>query len=115
MKTAHVLRTLALAAVLALPALPASAQDGVWKKTRDGGYAIEFASLDLSQPEDRQNVLRVVKRAAKKICQTTTSSIRFRRCQEQVFADTVAKAAPLFQEAIRLALTEPSLMQQAMR
>ena len=123
MKTALVLRTLArilvLGAALALPVFPASAQahteNSVWKKTGDG-YAIRFASLDLSRPDDRQTVLQTITRASSKICVSRrTPLILLRSCQRQVVAETLANASPAVREAVQLALSESNGAQLAMR
>ena len=99
-------------AALALSALPANA--GAWKKAGEG-YAIQVSTLDLTEPADRQSLLRDVERVAMKVCIAQTSRTRVGACQKEMVNSAIAKAAPAVRQAVQLALTERKGIQQAMR
>jgi len=117
MKTAPALRSpalrvLALAAALALPALPAHA--GPWKKAGEG-YAIQVASFDLDQPAGRQTLLQTVEYLARKVCIAQTSLSRVSTCQREMVASAIANADSAVQQAVHLAQIERKGIQQATR
>ena len=114
MKTVSTIRALALAAALTLPAMPAHAQqDGVWN-TGDG-FTVRFANLNLSEPRDRQALLKQFDRVAAQVCAGERIRNRRNLCVKQTTESALANAAPSVKEAVQLALIERDGIRQAMR
>jgi UrcA family protein len=108
------LRTMVLAAAtLAATALPAHAEDGVWKVGT--GYVVRFENLDLSQPADRQILLAQIERAAQKACETVRTQARRRACASEAVATSTKALSPNLRASLDVARFERDGQQQAQR
>lgn len=104
--------SLLAAAMLALAAPAASAEDGAWKV--GASYVIRFENLDLSQAKDRQILLAQVERSAAKLCAGESPARRRTACAKDAVATAIA-ATPALQATISLARMERDGLQQAQR
>ncbi|MEZ6030247.1 MAG: UrcA family protein [Hyphomonadaceae bacterium] len=108
------LRTACLAGLVAAAvALPAQADDGLWKV--GNGYVIRFEQLDLSQPADRQVLLAQVERAAAKLCEGQRPLSRRRACAEDAAAKSAKALSPTLRASLDIARFERDGQQQAQR
>lgn len=103
------------AALLAatLPALPAHAEDGVWKVGQ--GYVIRFESLDLSRSADRQILLAQVEHVAGKLCKGERPAARRQSCTTETIRSIKESAGPSLGASLDVALFERDGIQQAQR
>jgi UrcA family protein len=108
-----VLGAAGLAAALSATALPAQADDGVWKVGT--GYVVRFESLDLSQPEDRQILLAQIERAAQKACEDVRTQARRRACASDAVTQSTKALSPAMRASIDVARFERDGQQQAQR
>lgn len=94
------IRTACLSTLIAAGglALPAQADDGVWKV--GNSYVIRFETLDLSQPTDRQVLLSQVERAAQKLCEGQRPLSSRRACA----ADSVSQSSKILPPHVRAGL-----------
>lgn len=107
------LRTTVLAAALAITALPAHADDGVWKVGT--GYVVRFESLDLSLPADRQVLLAQIERAAEKACDGLRTEARRHACAADAISQSTKALSPNLRASLDVARFERDGQQQAQR
>lgn len=108
-----ILRTSCLATLLAAAALPASAEDGVWKV--GASYVIRFDQLDMSQAADRRVLLAQVERAAEKLCEGQRPLARRRACAADAVAKSSSTLGPALRASLDVARFERDGQQQAQR
>jgi UrcA family protein len=94
-------------------ALPAQADDGVWKV--GNSYVIRFDTLDLSQPTDRQVLLSQVERAAQKLCEGQRPLTKRRACAADAVAHSAKGLPPGARASLDIARFERDGQQQAQR
>lgn len=108
------LRTACLGLALAVTAaaLPAQAEDGVWKVGT--GYVVRFENLDLSEPADRQVLLAQIERAAAKACEGQLPNKR-RACAVEAIATATKGFSPGLRASLDVARFERDGQMQAQR
>jgi UrcA family protein len=109
------IRTACLATVIAVcgVALPAHADDGVWKV--GDSYVIRFETLDLSQPTDRLSLLSQVERAAQKLCEGQRPLSSRRACAAEAVSQSSKALPPHLRAGLDIARFERDGQQQAQR
>ena len=105
---------IAMAATLALFALPASAfaDDGAWKV--GSSYVIRFEKLDTSTAAGRAALLAQVERSAAKLCEGVYTRAKRQACAAEAVKSALAKS-PDLAGTIQLARLERDGQQQAQR
>ena len=109
------LRTACLVTAIAASgvALPAHADDGVWKV--GNSYVIRFEQLDLAHPTDRQLLLSQVERAAAKLCEGQRPLTRRRACAAEAVSHSSKALPPHLRAGLDIARFERDGQQQAQR